>query len=99
MQELKKLFGEMMLSCGCGFEYERTVSQNWQADVTGQLKTTCATLENVVAFGVLLGQTSASKVFHHVLFGFVLLPHLPFHFSNSSSNFRTVSLFALPGFL
>ena len=32
------------------------------------------------------------KSFHHILFEFVLLTHLLFHFSNSSSNFRTVSL-------
>ena len=33
------------------------------------------------------------EVFHHVLLGFVLFGSPLFHFSNSSSNFRTVSLF------
>ena len=46
----KKLFDEMFLSCAYGFESMKTVSQNWLADVTGQLKTTCTTLGNTVAF-------------------------------------------------
>ena len=75
----------------------RTVSQNWLGDVTGQLKTTCATLGNAVAFGDSAeARPVLQKSFHHVLFGFVSIgsPSFP-HFPNNSSNFRTVSLFAL----
>ena len=32
------LFDEMFLSCAYGFESKKTVSQNWLADVTRQLK-------------------------------------------------------------
>ena len=75
------LFGEMFLSCAYGFENMRTASQNWLADVTGQLKTTCVTLMNAVTFEVLLRLDQCfKKVFHHVLFEFDILAHL-FHFS------------------
>ena len=45
MQELKTLFDEMFLSCAYGFESMRTISQNWLADVSGQLKTTVPLLK------------------------------------------------------
>ena len=41
---VENLFDEMVLSCIYVFESMRTVFQNCLADVTGQLKTTCATL-------------------------------------------------------
>ena len=59
--ELKALFGEMFLSfLAYGFEQENCLSK--LADVTGQLKTTCATLVNaVIAFGILLMLDQCSK--------------------------------------
>ena len=52
MQELKKkLFYEMFFLV-YGFESMRTISQNWLADITEQLKVIYTTLENaVVVFG------------------------------------------------
>ena len=65
----KLLFDEMFLSCGCGFESMRTVSQNWLADVTVQLKTTCVTLGNAVVFG---GFTKVKPVFQKSFIMFCL---------------------------
>ena len=61
MQELKKLlFDEMFSFLHMALrEYEKTVSQNWLADIAGQLKTTCATLVNAVVFGDLLRLTKS----------------------------------------
>ena len=57
------------------------ISQNLLIDATGQLKTTCTTLVIAVAtFVDLLRLDQYLKTFHHVLLGFVLLAHLPFHF-------------------
>ena len=67
------LFGEIFYLV-YGFEYESCLSE--LADATGQLKTTCATLENAAAFGILLSWTSVPKVFYHVLLEFALLAHL-----------------------
>ena len=93
MQELKNLFVRCFF-LACGFECEWTISQNWLADVTGQLKTIEPLLKMQLPW-IYWGYTSALKIFHYVLFRFVSVTHLPFHFSNNSSNFRIASLFAL----
>ena len=81
---------------GYGFESKRTVSQDWLTDVTGQLKKTCDSLCECCCLLDLLRLISAPKVFHHALIEFVSIGSPSFfHFTNSSSNFRTVFLFAL----
>ena len=57
---VENLFGEIFF-LAYGFEYENCLSE--LADVTGQLKTTCTTLENAAAFGILLLLDKCSKSF------------------------------------
>ena len=66
----------------------------------GSLKLFVPLFENAVAFGNLLRLDQCfKKVFSSCsAWIFVLLTHLPFHFSNSSSNFRVVSLFVFSDF-
>ena len=68
--------------------------------ITGQLKTICATLVNTVVFGDLLRLNQCFKSLF-IMFCLDLFYWLTFlsTFSNSSSNFRTVSLFAFSDFL
>ena len=57
----------------------------------GSLKPHVPLFVNTIIFGGFIeARPVLQKVFHHVLFGFVLLTHLLSTFSNSSSNFRTV---------
>ena len=74
-----------------GFEYKRTVSQNWLMS-QGNLRQLVPLFVNVVAaFGdFTVARLVLQKSFHHVLLVFVLLIHFLI-----SSNFRTVSIFVL----
>ena len=99
MQELKILFCEMFLFFFFvyGFEYKRTVSQNWLADVTGQLKTTCITLWECSC--CLLEFTKVrpvlKKSFIMLCLYLFYLAHLPFYFSNNSHQTLELFLFLL----
>ena len=66
-------------------------------DVSGQFKTTCATPENaVVAFGILLRLDQCLKSLSSCSAWIYSIDSPTFHILfNSSSNFRTVSLFVL----
>ena len=94
MQELKNLVWYMFsFLCIWLWEYENCLSE--LADVTGQLKNNlCHSWECSYLCDSTEARPVLPKVFHHDLFGFDLLAHLSFPlFSNSSSNFRTVSDF------
>ena len=97
MQELKNLFVRCFF-LACGFECEWTISQNWLADVTGQLKTIEPLLKMQLPW-IYWGYTSALKIFHYVLFRFVSVTHLLSTFQTTLQTLELLLFFALSGFL
>ena len=82
----------MFLSCI--WLWDETVSQNWLADATGQLRQLVPLLcECSCLWGLTEAKPALQKSF--IIFCLDLLYWLTFlsHFSNISSNFRTVSIF------